>query len=478
MKRTFTLLAVSCLSLYSFAQQPLNPGFENWTSSILYEDTPPYLSTSQQSYFALGSGNVWSVPSPVQGVYAAHLETMSNTVDTIAGGLFLGTPGPGGINGGIPFTQRPDSLVFWCKKNVMPGDTANVIVVTKFMTNIMGYAFGYVTGSSAGYQRYSFPFTYMAPVNPDSLGAVIMSSVIGGSLSGYPGSWIEIDSIRLINSTQQLPNPNFENWTPHVVNEPDNWMTLNFGNIYDGNYSVTQDNTPYTGTYDCKIETTVSEWGDTIGYITNGNFNGPNGPGGGMQVVQNPQKITGYYKYIPVGLDTALAGAWTYHWDWVGDSAMLVEQNLIQLPAASGWTYFEINFTYNTWPNIDTLNISFASSNFDGNPLLLGVGSQLYLDELGVSYYPLGVMEENSSAVSVFPNPTTRFLNVTLENISAGENSFNVYDSQGKLVKSEKIQNGGSNGFYTMELSELPAGNYVWEILGGDAKTSGSFLKE
>lgn len=477
MKKTLTLVAISSFVLTVDAQQPANPGFENWTASILYEDCPPFLTTAQQTYFTFGNGNVHSVPSPVQGTYAAHLETYGMPGDTSFGGIFLGTPSPNGLSGGIPFTERPDSLVFWAKTNVMPGDTANVVVATKFMTNMMGYSFGYLTGTSAGWNRYAFPFTYLAPVNPDSLGMIITSSNLNSNGSGYPGSWIEIDSIQLIGATQQVPNNVFETWAAHVVNEPDNWTTLNFGNIYDGNYSVNEDNAPYFGSHDCMVKTTIAQWGDTMGYITNGRF-GNNGIEGGMQVMQNPQKITGYYKYSPAVItDTAEAGAWTFHWDVGGDSAVTMEQNITALPATNVWTYFEINLTYNTWPNIDTLNIAFASSNYDGNHALLGIGSMLYIDELGVSYYPLGMDETQSSTVAVFPNPATRFLNVRLEKISAGEHRFMIYDAQGKIVKSESFNNPSQSGFYTMEVEELPSGTYTWTIDGAGEMESGSFIK-
>lgn len=477
MKRTFTLLAISCISINALAQQPQNGGFENWTPTTLYMDCAPYLGTGMQSYYTVGAGNVYSVPSPVQGVNAAHLETVTNGTDTVYGGMFWGIPSGNAFIGGGAYNERPDSMVFWANHNMMAGDTAMVAVIFEYMNNFMGYSSGTLTGNSGGWVRYSVPVTYMAPVNPDSIGCIISTANLFAGASGIPGSYIEVDNIQLINATGQIANPYFEVWQSAVVTEPDGWATLNFGNIYDGNYSVTFDNGAYMGNYDCLIETTVAEWGDTIGYITNGNFSGPNGPGGGMAVYQNPQKITGYYKYIPVGNDTALAGGWSSRWDVIGDSAMPVEEMLIFLTPTSTWTYFEVNMTYNGFPNPDTLAIAFASSNFE-NYVGINLGSQLYLDEIGVSYYPLGMEDANSSAVSVFPNPTTRFINVRLEEIAAGENTFNVYDSQGKLVKSEQIVNGGQTGFYTMELSELPAGTYVWEIVGAEGKTSSTFVKQ
>lgn len=442
-------------------------------------DCAPYLSTSLTSYYTFGAGNVFAVPSPVQGLQAAHLETVSNGTDTVYGGMFWGIPNGNGFNGGGSYNERPDSLVFWANHNIMVGDTATVIVAMEFMNNIIGYAPAGLTGNSGGWARYSFPFQYFAMFNPDSICCVISSTNLFSGYAGTPGSVLEIDNIQLVGAIGQVANPYFEVWQSALVYEPDGWYTLNFGNLYDLNFSVTQDNTaPYMGVADCVIETTIAEWGDTIGYITNGSFTGPNGPAGGMAVYQNPEKITGYYKYIPVGNDTGLAGGWTTRWDVVGDSAIPYDESLTWLPPASSWTYFEVNLAYNAFPYPDTLTIAFASSNFEGNINTIGIGSMLYLDEIGVSYYPLGMENVNSSAVSVFPNPTTRFLNVKLENISAGTNTFNVYDSQGKLVKSETIANGGQNGFYTMELTELTAGNYVWEIVGADGKTSSTFVKQ
>lgn len=477
MKRTLTLIAISSFSVAVNAQQPVNGGFENWTSSILYEDCPPYLTTGQQSYFMFGMPNVWSVPSPVQGNYAARLQTMSDGNDTIAGAMYFGLPGPSNFNGGGAYTERPDSMVFWANSNMMPGDTGIVAVVFELANNLLGYASAGIVGTTGGFVRYSVPFQYFAAFNPDSMACIISTANLFSGAQGIPGSVFEIDSIRLINAVGQVPNPNFEMWTPYVVNEPDGWTTLNWANIYDMNYSVSQDNTPYMGSYDCRIETTVASFGDTIGYITNGNFNGPNGPGGGMQVVQNPQKITGYYKYIPVANDTALAGAWSYHWDVPGDSAQTLEEQVIWLPAASNWTYFEINMMYNTWPAVDTLNIAFASSNYDGSGGIY-VGSQLFLDEIGVSYFPLGIEDVNSTTVAVFPNPATRFLNVRLDNVASGPQTFNIYDAQGKLVRSENFNNASQSGFYTMEVGDLPDGNYVWKIEGADTSQSGSFVKE
>jgi hypothetical protein len=45
-------------------------------------------------------------------------------------------------------------------------------------------------------------------------------------------------------------------------------------------------------------------------------------------------------------------------------------------------------------------------------------------------------------------------------------------------VKSETINNASQTGFYTMEVGDLPAGDYIWKIEGGDASQSGTFVKE
>jgi len=65
--------------------------------------------------------------------------------------------------------------------------------------------------------------------------------------------------------------------------------------------------------------------------------------------------------------------------------------------------------------------------------------------------------------VSLFPNPTEGFIRITLHDSLPREGRILLYDLSAKLVLTEKII-GGANG---IDLSLLPAGTYVYELVDG-----------
>lgn len=74
-------------------------------------------------------------------------------------------------------------------------------------------------------------------------------------------------------------------------------------------------------------------------------------------------------------------------------------------------------------------------------------------------------------AVSIYPNPTSDFLNIETEEM--GQGSISIYSVNGSLVKEEKI-NGTHN---SINVSSLRNGNYFFRISCGDIKINGNFAK-
>ena len=70
----------------------------------------------------------------------------------------------------------------------------------------------------------------------------------------------------------------------------------------------------------------------------------------------------------------------------------------------------------------------------------------------------------NSFFVELYPNPTQDRLNIRL---AEGNYQLSIYDINGKLVKSTFI-----NGNYTADISELPSGIFVVDIMNKETKTS------
>ena len=80
-------------------------------------------------------------------------------------------------------------------------------------------------------------------------------------------------------------------------------------------------------------------------------------------------------------------------------------------------------------------------------------------------------VEENTINACIFPNPTTDFINIAIDNMTEG--SIQIYSANGSLVK-EKSLNGNFN---SINVSSLKAGNYFFTITNGEKKLNGTFAK-
>jgi len=266
--------------------------------------------------------------------------------------------------------------------------------------------------------------------------AVVSSSNLDNF--AYIGSNLYIDSIHFTGSETPFPNGDLENWEDVTLEEPDDWGTINFMMFMTDTISVTKTMDAFDGDYAARIQTVTFVEGEKeeenlLGYITNGTF-GEDGPTGGLAVDLNPFMVTGYYKYLPQETDTALAVVYTYRYDFEGDSIVEIEEQTIRLPETDEYTYFEIVMDYNGQPKADTVNISFASSNFaeigGDEPYL---GSVLFLDQLSITYYPVDIATYDlNTGVSVFPNPSSG--QVTIE-IEGNFNELVIYDILGNVVR-------------------------------------------
>jgi hypothetical protein len=475
MKTFIFLIALVVIFSSHLKSQPIqNGGFENWTVQNLFDEPNGFMTSNNQAYKSNGIGNVTKVTDSYHGLYAAKLETVQAGSETAGGMILIGTPGNQSINGGLPYTGTPDSISGWVKYDIQPNDTAFFIVAFKKGGVNIGQAFTMFYGTQSTYKRFSIPTHLNASNPPDTLTAIITCSKMDPPR--MIGSTLTIDSISFLNSTQPFPNGSFEEWTPIIIEEPDNWTTLNIINSGVQKHSVTKTTDSYEGNYAIRVESVQTPWGDTLGFITNGVL-GNNGPEGGMAVSANPKKISGYYKYFPIGLDTAFAGVTTYKYDSSSESTMQLTSHLISLTAASSYTYFEIPLGYNLLPVADTVNIFFAANNMENS---VSIGSVLFLDSLNISYYslPVGIQTPNiklESGISIYPNPIKDKLNI-ISIQSDGIEFIKIYDVYGEMVKESFIK----NYLTTITISELSKGLYLYQITdsNGIIIDRGKFIKE
>ena len=474
-KKIILSVAFLILGAIAFSQTIPNGSFENWSNDTLFEEPDTFQSTNYYSYITGLQSNVSKTTDSYGGNYAAKLETTVHGSDTVLGALFIGTPDNTGISGGLPYTDKPDTLKFALKYNILTTDTAMVAILFKNNGIFLGGIMKTYTGTQPTWLLEEIPITWMGVFNPDTITALISCS----KLDGYkiPGSYLFIDEIEFSNATATpFPNGDFESWTPVTIEEPDDWTTINFAGYMSGQYSAIKTNDSYDGNYAVRLET-VNVYDDSMGFITNGELFDDDGPEGGMAVSQNPKKITGYYKYTPVGPDTALVGVYCFRNDQSSSTTTLLDSSLVYLPAAYNYTYFEVPLTYNAWPLVDTLNISFASSNIMDNGSYVGLGSVLYLDSLNVSYYPLSVDENLASENDflVYPNPAKDFIYIESKFPVRDDVIFSLYNSQGKLIFEE---NFNSENQFMINISKFSNGIYFYKINTQNIRKSGKILKK
>lgn len=88
-------------------------------------------------------------------------------------------------------------------------------------------------------------------------------------------------------------------------------------------------------------------------------------------------------------------------------------------------------------------------------------------DSIPVGITFLGTSELNIEGVKVYPNPTSEFLNIELENVS-DKSSLMLFDAMGRLVLSKSVKNNVSK----VDVSNLPKGTYTLHLNSDNGENS------
>lgn len=196
------LILLSCLlplsAFVSFAQNAAtpNPGFESWTQQSNYWN-PDSWNNLNSSTWILGVFTCQRASAAADvhsGSYAIKLTTKSVfgiTANGIASTATLITSPPYGITGGIPYTERPDSIVGWYKytpANANDSGFVQFALLTNSYDTIGMVKFNTPNTPVATYTRFSKEITYLSPATPelsywilsasDGVNPVINSSMI------------------------------------------------------------------------------------------------------------------------------------------------------------------------------------------------------------------------------------------------------------------------------------------------------------
>lgn len=476
MKTFFALITFLLLvsTMHLSAQDIQNSGFENWSTVQYYEDPVGYHTTNGFTFFAGSNPNVTRITNAVSGSYAIQMETVDTPEGIYKGAAFIGQPEDNTFLGGMPYNDRPDSLTGYAKFDVASTDTAYVAAVFKKLGVPIGISFVQFTGVQEEYQYFSVAVEWLVPIiSPDTLAIALISS----SIFAEPvvGSNLSVDMIEFKGPGDPFPNGDFEDWIEFSSEEADDWQSSNLFSLIASSISLTKSNDSHSGNFAARIESQLTGFNDTLGFITNG-YIGEDGPAGGMPVENIPNILSGYYKYFPVGQDTAIGGMTLYRYNENSGETEVLDSAFIKLAPAETYIYFEVPVEYNTWPEPDTVNIAFGSSNFDESVSNIGLGSTLYLDDLEITYKPNIVSVNDPSyeaEPNVYPNPADDVLFIETFQLIHQDVSVKIFDSNGQLIRSQKRK---SQNNFNIPVDDLVPGIYFYSIEMGEKTHKGKFI--
>ena len=459
--RYLSLALFLTATIASTAQQIINGGFEAWTNVPAYTTIDDWNSGNYQIPGTVTTTRV----AGTFGQYAAHMETVAVGPDTTFGFILHGNFVNDIATQGVPFTTDIDAMEGWYRYDMMPGDSALIYLIVWKSGVIMDTMVHLVGGTQTTWTAFNLPVNGGIPVQSDSVVVAVVSSNPFSLLGMTPGSWIEVDALRLTATTvlnpDALPNKDMELWHDVITEEPDGWSTFNPLLAQLGLTPVTKDTMAHAGNYSVRMET-MDIGNDTLpGLITNGDLFG-GGFYSGMPYMDTPSLMTAFYQYAPVGVDTAFVNA-----IFIRNGLVLTSASFILTSTTSAWTFVGAPITLFTAP--DTLVLQAWSGQ---NP-----GSVLHMDDLAFSGISTGIVEGNAAPMILYPQPASEVLNVVLNAANWNGASIRIVDRTGRSVHEQSASNmqGGS---VALSVAHLAAGHYVLELRKGDRAERMGFVKE
>jgi hypothetical protein len=206
----FTLLLFACTSVFSQALP--NPGFDNWTQVGSYEDPDNWNTlNSATSGFGVLTCLKATGADIHSGAAAIKLITQFVLIQNANGLATTGTINIGNqtVDGGIPYTLRPDSITGWYTCDPQGNDFGFVdfSLLDANGTDTVGFAhFQTPNAAVSAYTYFSIPITYYN-ANTPALSRCVMSSSAG--VTSVLNSVMIIDDLALVFNSTGVREPLF-----------------------------------------------------------------------------------------------------------------------------------------------------------------------------------------------------------------------------------------------------------------------------
>ncbi len=231
MKRNLlTLLAFTLFGQVSIAQQIPNGDMENWTISGALSPDGEYPTDWSTVNNTVPDAQAWLLSETCfEETTDVHGGSSACRLETVAPPL-AGFPNVNGITtngtvnettyaieGGIPYTFRPDSLVGWFKATPVGTDFATIEIVLKDAAeDTIGWArFEAPNSTVSAYTRFSAPVVYQN-ANTPTQAAVLLSASDG--FNSVVGSQLWVDDLELIFNPVGIEEVDFDQVSAYASN--------------------------------------------------------------------------------------------------------------------------------------------------------------------------------------------------------------------------------------------------------------------
>ena len=464
--KKITFLDLLLGSLFATGQNQLpNNSFENWTADTI--KTPDgYVSSADYKHKTLPSTDA------VSGQYSLYMETEVDSFfnDTSAG--FIVNFDPDNFSGGVPFTFHADSLCGYYKANIQGQDTAWIFAMFKFNGTPIGMASLPISANenTSTWTRFSVPTGMPSMFNPDSMmfGAV-SSNYLGSGIGITSGSVLMLDSIYFkssSNAVDTLNNYDFERWTDNILETLDGYNTSAvWEDIHIPMHTVEKVTSSTNGNFAVKLNNVVNIYGDTIGgAISTADISTPNyPPPGGTPFDWSPISVTYDFQCNRTGSEPAYI-------DFIFKKNGAVIESQFRSYGISTTSYATetINFSFSQTP--DTLIFRAYNGRTPGDWFMI--------DNI-VFNYPVGITENIEILQAIaYPVPSKDNLNFTVNSKDDQEVILQISSIDGKVLINKQITLSAGINNFTVSVSDLPAGNYIYTFTTNDQQFSKSFIKE
>jgi Secretion system C-terminal sorting domain len=282
-----------------------------------------------------------------------------------------------------------------------------------------------------------------------------------------------------LSEAQTIPNNGFENWTNMgSYYNPDQWSTFNDVTTATSTYTCLKGTPGVVGSAYLKlISKSAIGMGIVPAIAVCGTFDiATLQPTSGFPFSGRPAELTGRWQHMGMGSDQGFIAAALTKWN--GNTLMRDTVAYVYEPLGAmvmSWANFTIPVNYMNGDYPDSCIIILSASQSNNVPAV--ANSYLFVDELLFSGTVSGVSELISTKnISVSPNPASDVLILDLSTVNENVASFKIYDVQGRLIKA--VEKAVVNSNTSIDISDIPKGNYVLKISSEKGSVSGTFIKQ